>query len=178
MWLFTIIFFLAYDTCSKNKFEINFCDTWCNTEGKWGCGDYTFIGCDFRNTDNSDYNCSCDGCNGCSNITILLREKHSKMLLLQWVARLEEVKQKKKRTWNCILAQFLFVFNAPTLLLKYFLNFAGFQKTPLVIWIFTPYRLSPVWVLSGIFCMIKPSKIKNYRPRLNFTFRFVANHHL
>ena len=63
------------DTCSVNKFEtqLNFCDDWCNTESIWpGCGVHTLPGDDPRNTDNVDYHCSCDGCNGCSNIKILV----------------------------------------------------------------------------------------------------------
>lgn len=51
--------------CSTNKFGIDFCNSWCNTNGYWGCGDGTLEGADTRNTDNSDYTCSCAGCNGC-----------------------------------------------------------------------------------------------------------------
>ena len=59
--------FLSVPQCSTNKFDtqINFCDDWCNTEGKWGCGLATIIGSDPRNTDEVDYQCDCTGCNGC-----------------------------------------------------------------------------------------------------------------
>lgn len=51
--------------CSTDKFGINFCDDWCNTAGKWGCGQATLGGHDGRNTDDVDYTCNCSGCNGC-----------------------------------------------------------------------------------------------------------------
>jgi len=51
--------------CSQNKFGINFCHDWCNTNGFWGCGVATLGGDDGRNTDNVDYTCDCNGCNGC-----------------------------------------------------------------------------------------------------------------
>ena len=59
--------FLSVPQCRTNKFDtqINFCDDWCNTEGKWGCGLATIIGSDPRNTDGVDYQCDCSGCNGC-----------------------------------------------------------------------------------------------------------------
>ena len=64
------LFLVIYETCSTNKFEtqLNFCDDWCNTEGIWGCDELnTLISSDDRNTENVDYNCNCNGCNGCSN---------------------------------------------------------------------------------------------------------------
>lgn len=56
-----------YPQCSTDKFDsgINFCDDWCNTPGRWGCGLATLSGTDPRNTDNVHYTCSCSGCNGC-----------------------------------------------------------------------------------------------------------------
>ena len=53
--------------CSTNKFEgqIDFCNHWCNTIEKWGCGEATLKGSDSRNTDGVDYQCDCTGCNGC-----------------------------------------------------------------------------------------------------------------
>ena len=53
--------------CSTNKFEsqIDFCNDWCNTKGKWGCGEATLKESDSRNTDGVDYQCDCTGCNGC-----------------------------------------------------------------------------------------------------------------
>ena len=53
--------------CSTNKFEsqIDFCNDWCNTKEKWGCGEATLKESDSRNTDGVDYQCDCTGCNGC-----------------------------------------------------------------------------------------------------------------
>lgn len=51
--------------CSSDLFGIDFCNTWCNTSGFWGCGITTLPGDDGRNTDNRDYTCDCTGCNGC-----------------------------------------------------------------------------------------------------------------
>jgi len=51
--------------CKDNKFGLNFCSEWCNTDGKWGCGPGTLAKEDGRNTGKKDYTCSCDGCNGC-----------------------------------------------------------------------------------------------------------------
>jgi len=51
--------------CVDGKFGLNFCTEWCKTPGKWGCGTATLRGKDGRNTDNEDYTCSCNGCNGC-----------------------------------------------------------------------------------------------------------------
>jgi len=52
--------------CVDDKFGLNFCSEWCNTEGYWGCGTSMIRGHDSRNTANVDYECSCAGCNGCA----------------------------------------------------------------------------------------------------------------
>jgi len=54
------------EQCSESKFGINFCDDWCNTPGRWGCGTSTMLATDGRNTDDIDYTCSCSECNGCN----------------------------------------------------------------------------------------------------------------
>lgn len=55
--------------CSNDRFGLNFCDRWCssgiNRAGDWGCHANLFSRNDSRNTDNTDYICSCEGCNGC-----------------------------------------------------------------------------------------------------------------
>ena len=55
------------EQCSTDKFGIDFCNDWCNTDGIWGCGEAIILGHDIRNTDNRDYTCSCTGCNGCGS---------------------------------------------------------------------------------------------------------------
>ena len=58
------------EKCMDGKFGLNFCSEWCNTAGKWGCGVATLRGRDGRNTDNEDYTCLCDGCNGCPETAV------------------------------------------------------------------------------------------------------------
>ena len=55
--------------CEDDKFNpgVDFCSQWCNTPSRWGCDVATFPGTDSRNTDNKDYTCDCDGCNGCGD---------------------------------------------------------------------------------------------------------------
>jgi len=56
--------------CEDDKLGFNFCSQWCNGDN-WPkradgtCGVHVFAGSDPRNTDNRDYVCSCDKCNGC-----------------------------------------------------------------------------------------------------------------
>jgi len=57
----------SVEQCSTNKFGIDFCNDWCNTNGFWGCGVAKLGGNNRRNTDNLDYTCSCSGCNGCGS---------------------------------------------------------------------------------------------------------------
>ena len=54
--------------CEDDKFgSVNFCSQWCNNTNHWGnCAANTIIGADPINTDNADYTCSCQGCNGCA----------------------------------------------------------------------------------------------------------------
>jgi hypothetical protein len=48
-------------TCGTDVGGTNYCDTWCNTEGKWDCG----IGYDDNAGVPGGYRCDCKQCNGC-----------------------------------------------------------------------------------------------------------------
>ena len=54
--------------CEDDKFgSVKFCSEWCDNTNHWSnCADNTLPGSDSINTDNTDYTCSCQGCNGCA----------------------------------------------------------------------------------------------------------------